>query len=454
VQDKQPTGRRRRRAEPTHGHGHGHGPAGPASARVRKLLLILLLPLVLATAVGAVLLYPFGADQRTGAAIGLHQVPVQGDVTATAQGSCGGPEGGQPSGTGCVLVTVRMTDGAAEGRDIQVPVPDEPSTPKFAVGDAVVLAYSGTDPTNNQSYQLVDFQRGLPLTVLAVLFAAAVLLLGRRQGLAALGALVLSFVVLILFVLPAILAGENPLTVAVVGAGLIMFVVLYLTHGLTARTSTAVLGTLVSLALIGALGAVFSAAARLTGLDEDTANLVSLLGHGIDTRGLLLAGALIGALGVLDDVTVTQTSAVWELRRANPNLSWRELYAAGLRIGRDHMSSVVNTLVMAYAGAALPVLLAFSLSGRSLGEILTAQQVAQEVVRTLVGSIGLVAAIPVTTALAALVASKEKVPAPEPAPEPEPAASVKPRRRQATRFTGDINTGYHPDKGPWTTPRG
>jgi uncharacterized membrane protein len=190
-----------------------------------------------------------------------------------------------------------------------------------------------------------------------------------------------------------------------------------------------------------------------------------VLGHGIDTRGLLLAGAIIGALGVLDDVTVTQTSAVWELRRANPSLTLRELYAAGARIGRDHMSSVVNTLVMAYAGASLPLLLAFSVSGRSLGEILTAQQVAQEIVRTLVGSIGLVAAVPVTTALAAIVASREPVEstveaAPEP-PEPskhsEPEKPVTPRRRRpvpepTTRITGNINTGYHPGKGPWTRP--
>jgi len=349
-----------------------------------------------------------------------------------------------------------MSDGAAAGQSITVPVPNEPATPKFAVDDAVVLAYSGANPTQPTSYQLVDFQRGLPLAVLAVLFALAVLLLGRWQGLAALGALVLSFVVLILFVLPAILAGESPLLVAVVGAGLIMFVVLYLTHGLSARTSTAVLGTLVSLAIIGGLGAAFSAFSKLTGLDDDTANLVAVLGHGIDTRGLLLAGALIGALGVLDDVTVTQTSSVWELRRANPSLSRRELYAAALRIGRDHMSSVVNTLVMAYAGAALPLLLAFSLSGRGLFEIFTAQQVAQEIVRTLVGSIGLVAAVPVTTALAAIVAAREPVPestVEEQAPvEPEPVAP-RVRRRPVERLSGDIYTGYHPDKGPWTRPQ-
>ncbi|MFT7838658.1 YibE/F family protein [Saccharothrix sp. BKS2] len=447
-----------------HGHGHGHGgPTEPASRRVRKLLLVLLLPLVLATAVGAVLLHPFGRDQPTGAEAGITQVPVRGDVTAVAQGGCG-PDTGQPGATGCVLVTVRMTDGAAAGRDVRVPVPDQPGTPSFAVGDAVVLSYGGGDPNDNSSYQLADFQRGVPLLLLGLLFAAAVLLLGRWRGLAALGALALSLVVLVVFVLPAILAGESPLAVAVVGAGLIMFVVLYLTHGVSARTSTAVLGTLASLALIGVLGAAFSAFSKLTGLDQDSANLVALLGHGIDTRGLLLAGTIIGALGVLDDVTVTQTSAVWELRRANPALGFGELYAAGSRIGRDHLSSVVNTLVMAYAGTALPLLLAFSLSGRTLGEVLTAQDVAQEVVRTLVGSIGLVAAVPITTALAAFVANREPVPdaaAPEPEPtgpettqeapeEPTPYREPDLRRH---RVSGDLRTGYDPAKGPWRRPR-
>jgi len=194
----------------------------------------------------------------------------------------------------------------------------------------------------------------------------------------------------------------------VVGSSLIMFAVLYLTHGLSARTSTAVLGTLLSLALIGALGAAFSAAARLTGLDDQTTDLIAALGTGIDARGLLLAGMVIGALGVLDDVTVTQTSAVWELRRANPDLGARELFGAAMRIGRDHVASAVNTLVLAYAGAALPLMLLFSLAGPGLGDVVTSQEVATEVVRTLVGSIGLVASVPITTAIAAAVASREK----------------------------------------------
>ncbi|MBB5152800.1 YibE/F family protein [Saccharopolyspora phatthalungensis] len=387
-----------------HGHGHGHGPAEPVSKQVKRVLVIALVPFALAAIVGVLLLYPFGHQQRTGTNLGAGQYPVNAEVVSAVAGSCT-PD--SPSQGGCVLVGVRMQDGPKPGQTIQQAVPTDPGSPRFAVGDQVVLSYAGANPDDPASYQVVDFQRGTPLLVLALMFAAAVIVLGRWQGFAALIALGLSFVVLIGFVLPAILAGENPLLVAVVGAGLIMFVVLYLTHGFSARTSTAVLGTLLSLALIGLLSAVFSASASLTGLDEDTSSLMGLLGAPIDARGLLLAGIVIGALGVLDDVTMTQTSAVWELRKANPTMSLRQLYTAGLRIGRDHVSSAVNTLVLAYAGAALPMLLAYTLSGRTFNQIVSSQAVAQEVVRTLVGSIGLVAAVPITTAIAAAVAIRE-----------------------------------------------
>jgi uncharacterized membrane protein len=387
-----------------HGHGHGHGPAEPASKQVKRLIAIALVPFALAAAVGVLLLYPFGHQQRTGSDLGFGQYPVKGEVVSAVAGSC---TQDSPDQGGCVLLGVRMQDGPRADQTIQQVVPTDPGTPRFAVGDQVVLSYAGANPDDPTSYQVVDFQRGTPLLVLALVFAAAVIVLGRWQGFASLIALGLSLVVLVGFVLPAILAGEDPLLVAVVGAGLIMFLVLYLTHGFSARTSTAVLGTLLSLALIGLLSAVFSAATSLTGLDEDTSSLIGVLGRPIDARGLLLAGIVIGALGVLDDVTVTQTSAVWELRKANPTMSWRQLYTAGLRIGRDHVSSAVNTLVLAYAGAALPMLLAYTLSGRTFGEIVTSQAVAQEVVRTLVGSIGLVAAVPITTLIAAAVAIRE-----------------------------------------------
>jgi uncharacterized membrane protein len=417
------------------GHGHGHAPGPPASSRVRTIIAVLLIPFALAAVVGAVLLYPFGGHPAIKSGAGT---PVNGVVTAAESGSCTGDvQVGDGGGGGtCLVVRVRMTDGAAPDQEIRTVVPLEPATPRFAVDDKVVLAYAGGNPADGASYQLVDFQRDIPLVLLAALFAIAVLVLGRWQGLKALGALVISFVILVFFVLPAILAGENPLLVAVVGAGLIMFVVLYLTHGLTARTSTAVLGTMVSLTLIGVLGVAWAAFANLTGIDEDTSTLVGLLNKPIDTRGLLLAGVVIGALGVLDDVTVTQTSAVWELRAANPSLTRRQLYAAALRIGRDHVASAVNTLVMAYAGAALPLLLYSSISGVGIGNILTSQSVAQEIVRTLVGSIGIVAAVPVTTALATAVAAQEK-PTEEPAPRKKPRSPEDGERRPAREPSGD-----------------
>ncbi|MGH3761589.1 YibE/F family protein [Actinophytocola sp.] len=391
------------------GHHHDHAPPPPASSRVRTLLAVLLVPFALAAVVGTVLLFPFGDQADTNKPAGT---PVHGVVTAAQAGSCSGQVqvGDQPGAEDCLVVRVRMTDGDAPGQEIRTILPLEPSTPRFAVDDEVVLAYGGGNPTDGGSYQLVDFQREIPLALLAGLFAVVVLLLGRWQGLKALAALGLSFAVLALFVLPAIIAGENPLLVGIFGAGLIMFAVLYLTHGLTARTSTAVLGTMVSLALIGVLGALWAAFAKLTGLDDDTSTLVGLLNTPIDTRGLLLAGVVIGALGVLDDVTVTQTSAVWELRAANPALTRLELYTSALRIGRDHVASAVNTLVMAYAGAALPLLLYSSIAGVGLGNILTSQVIAQEIVRTLVGSIGLIAAVPITTFLAATVAATEPAP--------------------------------------------
>ena len=401
-----------------HGHGHAHGPPAPSSPRVRKLLTVLLVPFLLASIAGVVLLYPWGETDPSGTS----DTPVHGDVVAVESSPCLDPgevrvgeEEPAPDEPECLSVKVRLADGPAAGQTLTKAVPVEPSTPRFTVDDAVVLSYNGADAGAPDSYQLVDFQRGLPLTILAGFFALAVIALGRWQGLAALIALGLSFAVLVLFVLPSILAGENPLLVAIAGAGLIMFVALYLTHGISARTSAAVLGTMVSLALIGILSAVFSAAAALTGLGDDTATLMASLGHSIDARGLLLAGMVIGALGVLDDVTVTQTSAVWELRRANPSMGWRALYGAGLRIGRDHVASAVNTLVMAYAGAALPVLLYSSISGVGFGSILGSQDIAQEIVRTLAGSIGIVAAVPVTTALAAVIASREPTAVEEPA---------------------------------------
>ncbi|WP_243417939.1 YibE/F family protein [Actinomycetospora cinnamomea] len=407
-------------AEVAVGHGHGHGGGGLEGAsaqRVRRLLALLLAPFVLAVLAGLVLLMPSPGDyarvveagragQSAQGVPGLGgQTPVDGEVLrAAGEVDCTDPNLPAPApGEGCVAVTVRLDSGPAPGTRIATLAPSTPGSPRFAVGDPVVLAWSGGDPADPLGYTLVDFQRGPPLLLLGGLFALAVVLLGRWQGLRALVALGVTLGVLAVFVLPALATGASPVPVALIACGLIVGVVLPLTHGASARSATAALGTLASLALIGVLALLFAAASRLTGLGEEASELAGVLGPGLDVRGLLLAGVIIGALGVLDDVTVTQTSAVWELHRADPAARLIDLYGSAMRVGRDHVASAVNTLVLAYAGAALPLLLLFALAGRGLGDLLTAEDVAQEVVRTLVGSIGLVASVPVTTFLAAVV---------------------------------------------------
>lgn len=238
--------------------------------------------------------------------------------------------------------------------------------------------------------------------MLAVAFGLAVVVLSRWRGLAALAALGITLVVLTGFVLPALLVGRPPLAVAVVGASTIMVCSLYLAHGLHLRTSIALLGTLVSLTITGVLGAVFVTVGRFTGLAEESSAYLSAVAVEVDVRGLLLAGLVIGALGVLDDVTVTQTAAVWEVARADRTASRRALMRSGMRIGRDHVASTVNTLVLAYAGAALPLLVLFAVADAPWTDVVTTELVAQEVVRALVGGIGIVSAVPVTTGLAVL----------------------------------------------------
>ncbi|WP_408022720.1 YibE/F family protein [Streptacidiphilus fuscans] len=395
-----------------HGHSHDHGPASPASARLRVLLAAVLVPFALAVLCGLWFLWPAPIPPHAVTGVGFDQLTVTGTVTATRAVPC---DGGAPvtgtaaPGSGavgsCTAITVRLTGGKDAGRSVEQNLtPDQ--TAVYVAGEQVVMDYSPSAPASLQ-YTVEDADRSTPVALLAALFAVAVVLVGRLRGLAALGALAISFLVLGLFVLPAILGGEDPLAVAVVGGGLIMLLALYLCHGVSARTSVAVLGTVVSLALIGALGELFIGLARLTGNTSDETAFVHSLFPGIQLPGLLLAGVVIGSLGVLNDVTVTQASSVWELHAADPQMSARALYRSGIRIGRDHIASTVNTLVMAYAGAALPLMLLFALSHRGVWQVATSEIVAEEVVRTLVGSLGLIASVPLTTALAAFIASRD-----------------------------------------------
>jgi uncharacterized membrane protein len=348
-----------------------------------------LAPAALATLIAMIVLWPGRVQTPAGPAPGERAL---GTVAALA-------------GTGA---TVRVTEGPGAGAEVPADVPQGPGAPRLGIGDEVVLLYAAGAVPGGQDYTIVEHQRSGAMLWLLALTVLAVLIFGRKLGLTSLAGLAISFAVLLLFVIPAILDGSPPLLVAVVGAAAIMFAALYLTHGVSVHTSVAIAGTLASLVLTGVLGVVFTAAMRLTGVgSNDDAFLAA--SQGVDMRGLLLAGIVIGALGVLDDVTVTQATTVAELARDGRASRW-ELYRAALRIGRAHAGSAVNTLVLAYAGAALPLLLLLSTGSQPMSQIVTGELLAQEVLRSAVGTIGLIASIPITTALAALVADPPRSP--------------------------------------------
>jgi uncharacterized membrane protein len=432
-----------------HGHSHSHGPAAPVSRHLRKVIAAILIPFTVAVVVGMVVLWPGGAPSHKRTGVGFDRQTQQATVTKVVSVSCasvnasgGGSTGDTSTAEGssaaqeaagtCKKATVTVGTGKDKGRTFtEIIQPDQ--SRQLHEGEKVVAAYEPSAPRDLQ-YSVTDVNRKFPMALLAGIFALAVVVVGRMRGVMALVALAISFVILTFFILPAILQGSNPLVVAVVGASAIMLIALYMCHGLSARTSVAVLGTLLSLVLIGILGSEFIGWAALTGNTDDNTGLIHGLYPSIDMSGLLLAGVIIGSLGVLDDVTVTQTSAVWELHEASPTMGWRDLYRAGIRIGRDHIASVVNTLVLAYAGAALPLLLLFSIAQSSVGTVANSELVAEEIVRTLVGSIGLVASVPVTTLLAALVVSADRpavaAAATGPVDSRAPARGGKGRRRK------------------------
>ena len=371
-------GAERSGAEAPHGHAHSGG-ALLVSARTRRVVMAILAPAIIATVVGLVLLWPGHvkvAQQENG-----QQERATGEVTQVVEQACPKVSDGASAGnTGpCGTATVHLTGGVGTGRTVRLELPQGPGSPSVGVGDKVVLL-AVTDPGSTGSiaeatqYTIVDQQRSKPLWLLAALTVVVVIGFGRIRGLAAIGGLILSFLVLLFFILPAILNGSPPLLVAVVGSSAIMFAVLYLTHGVSVHTSVAILGTLASLMLTGLLGAGFTTLTQLTGFGDEQSLFLPAAVGGVNMRGLLLAGIIIGALGVLDDVTVTQAEMVAEL--ASHPRSRVDLYRAAIRVGRAHVGSAVNTIVLAYAGASLPLLLLLSIGGQSIGSQVTGQSIA------------------------------------------------------------------------------
>jgi uncharacterized membrane protein len=385
-------------------HGHHHHdhdlPRRELDApTVRRFLAGVVAVLVVAALVGIAVWWPRGDPVVDREVLGYGD-RVDATVTAAEIGPCS-----YDLETECNSVSARIAEGPDEGTfaTLEADVATRTQVAQLAVGDDIVLNDAGAEVDAAARYSFADVQRGLPLVVLALVFGVAVVALGRLRGLLALVGIGITVGVLLGFVFPALLRGASPLGVALTGGIVIAVSTIYLAHGVSDRTTVALVGTMASLLLTAALGAGFAAAAHLSGLaSEEAVNLLAFAPE-LDFRGLLLAATIIGALGVLDDVTITQVSAVWELHHSDPQVGARGLYSAGIRIGRDHIASTVNTLVLAYTAAALPMLLLFTQSGLAMGEVLTTETLAVEIVQTLVGSIGLVASVPLTTALASWV---------------------------------------------------
>lgn len=376
------------------------------------------------TAFGVAALWPTeeGVEAATASAdeIGLVTDRFGATVEEIRDGPCSYSSAESPYD--CRQVTVVLDEGPARGSPVALPEFDlafTATTPSLRVGQKVIIGY---EPSTD-FYFYADADRRTPLAWLAALFAVFVIALGRRRGLLALVGMAGTLGVLLAFMAPSILDGNDPLLVSVVAASGIAFVSLYLVHGFNPTTTVALAGTLSSLGLTLGLSWVFFELAAFTGLATEEGLVLPLIAGGLDVASLILGGAVIGALGALDDITVTQAALVAELRYRNPSLGVYELVASGIRVGREHIASTVNTLLLAYAGAAIPLLMLFVVSDQSLVMVANSEMVAVVIVRTLCGSIGLVAAVPITTILAALVSSGTggpKEPARSESNRPEP----------------------------------
>jgi len=308
------------------------------------------------------------------------------------------------------VLKVKLLEGEYQGLEITVDYGKHQLRPEglnLKPGDKVILTL-GRGVDNLIQARFLDFVRTGPMLILFGTFVFFSVLISGWKGVRSLLGMGVSIAVIILYIIPQILQGKDPVLVTVSGAFFLLAVTLYLVYGWTLKTHAAVLGTLASLILTALLANYFVQLTRLTGFgNEDALFLIQQSEITINMQGLVLGGMLIGALGVLDDLVITQASVVFELYNLDPKMQVKELYHRAMRVGQDHVAATVNTLVLAYAGAALPMFLLFSISGAQIGYLLNLEYVAEEVVRTMVGSLGLITAVPLTTILSSLIVKKQ-----------------------------------------------
>ncbi|TLM74276.1 YibE/F family protein [Pseudarthrobacter sp. NamB4] len=402
-----------------------------ARQKANRILAAVLIPLTLLTLAGMAMLWPSGSKEGISLANPYSAAPGvtfdTGTIKSVATENCmqgvtqqgQGPgqeaqqsqqaptqQGQQSQGSEC---TFALTEPDKGGSPVKVVInPDVARSHGVKPGDQIRYlnlsnAQGASASQGSPAFIFVDFVRTLPMVLLALLYSVVVIAVARWRGFRALIGLVGAYFVLAGFMLPGLVEGKPPLLLALVGSTVIMIGVLYFAHGFSARTSTALLGTIFGLGITALLAAWATGAANLAGVGNHDATTLVNTSANISISGVILCGLIISGLGVLNDVTITQSSAVWELYELAPGSSARKLFTSAMRIGRDHIASTVYTIAFAYAGAALPILIIVMLYDRPLADTLTSAELSEEVIRTLVGSIGLVLAIPVTTLIAVLV---------------------------------------------------
>ncbi len=391
------------------GHGHSHR-ADEDQVEVdpvpRTILLSVLAAALTVTVVCLVTLWPDGDevdDLRGSVSFAAEGVTFPDATIESVADACPDLE---EQREGCGTITVTVLDGDDEGVQAEVNVPPAVSDAGLQPGDRLTLIRTPAVDGEPATLSYFGIDRGRPLWLLIGLFVVVVIAVARWRGLMALLGLGFSAAVVGLFVVPALIAGEPALPVAMVGSVAIMYVVLYTTHGFSIRTSAALAGTLGGIALTAALAWWAVGATHLTGVTDEAGGVLTSFAPGLELQDLLIAAVVIAGLGVLNDVTITQASSVWELRGAAPDMTRRTLFASAMRIGRDHIASTIYTIVFAYTGTALLVLLIVALYDRSLLDLVGTEEIATQIVLSLTTSIGLVLAVPVTTAIAAVTVAR------------------------------------------------
>src|SRR5215212_2655601 len=412
--------------------------------RALRILIVVLIPLAIWTLVGLIVFWPGDMSRHVNSDIAGYSVPgvsyPTARVTEVRQISCEGLSGSTPGVTNarCADLTSELLEGDDKGRTVTVPVTAAIYSSGIKAGQVIKLVRIPPSADQPAQYQFSDFERRIPLLVLGLFFAIVVVAVARWRGFAALIGLGFAGFILIAFMFPALIAGTNPIMVALVGSSAIMFVALYAAHGFSARTTTALVGTLFGLILIALLGYFATKWAHVTGVAAEDDYVLAAAAPDLRLTSVVICGIIVAGLGVLNDVTITQASAVWEL--ADQGASRKHLFSRAMRIGRDHIASTVYTIAFATAGTSLGVFLLIKINNRPLLDVLMTERFAAEVLGILVASIGLVLAVPLTTAVGVAVVSAG-------------GTGRRPVRQPATTPTAEVTSTPRPAAGKEPPPR-